>query len=110
MKITKATKWALWWISISLLSIIIFTVIGIQIKKQFGVENANVDREIYEESKSYVHGKIQDLAKYYEEYQKADEQGKKVIRNMIQINFAEFDSKHINNDKLKIFFIEMRGF
>ena len=50
------------------------------------------------------------IGKDYEEYQKTDEQGKEVIRNMIQINFAEFDSKHIENDKLRIFFVEMRGF
>lgn len=110
MKLTKATKWALWWISISILAIVILTVVGLQLKEQFGVKNADIDREIYEQSKSYVHGKLGDLAKYYEEYHKADDQGKEVIRNMIQLNFSEFDSKLINNDKLKTFFIEMRGF
>lgn len=110
MKLTKATKWALWWISISILAIVIFTVVGIELKKQFGVENANIDREIYEESKSYVHGKLQDLAKYYEEYQKSDEQEKQAIKNLIQLNFAEFNLKHIENDMLKTFLTEMRGF
>lgn len=110
MKITKATKWALWWISISIFAIVIFTIIGLSLKEQFGVKNADIDREIYEQSKSYVHGKLQDLAKYYEEYQKSDETEKKAIRNLIQINFAEFNEKHIENDKLKTFFKEMRGY
>jgi hypothetical protein len=110
MKITKATKWALWGIGILILFVTIMTIVSLSLKEEFGVKNADIDRKIYEQSKSYIHGKLQDLAKYYEEYQKTDASGKEVIRNLIQMNFASFDCANIDNQKLKIFLIEMRGF
>ena len=110
MRITKATKWVMWGISIFIFIAVIVTIVSIGLKQTYGVKNADIDREIYEQSKSYIHGKLQDLAKYYEEYQNADLSGKEVIHNMIQLNFAEFEVKHIDNDKLKVFFVEMRGY
>jgi hypothetical protein len=38
----------------------------------------NVQRQVFENTQSYVHGKTQDLAKYYEQYQKADNPEKAV--------------------------------
>ncbi len=110
MKMTKATKWALWGISMVILMAVIFIVISLNLKEQFGVKNADIDRKIYEQSKSYVHGKYQDLAKYYEEYQAADEQGKQAIKNLIQMNFADLEKEDIANEILQSFLVEMRGF
>jgi hypothetical protein len=66
MKIKKATKWALWGISIFIVFCFISTAVYVGLKEYYGVKNADIDRRIYEESKSYIHGKLQDLSKYYE--------------------------------------------
>jgi len=70
----------------------------------------SIDRLTFEQTRSYVHGKIQDLAKYYKEYQRTDDDGKKVIENFIVMEFAEFDKKHIKDETLQAFLVQMRGF
>lgn len=79
--------------------------------KFFEPKKENIRREVFENTKSFTHGKIQDLAKYYEEYQKAETQDdKEAIKNFVQFNFAEFDASKIESEKLKSFLINMRGF
>jgi len=109
-EIFEFSKWILWLIIVIVICAIIFTIVFLVIKGIAGVKNADIDRKIYEQSKSYIHGKTQDLAKYYEEFQKADEQGKQVIKNIIQMNFAELDETKIENRRLKAFLQEMRGY
>lgn len=69
-----------------------------------------IEREVFEETKSYVHGKIQDLAKYYEECQKATDDDKATIADVIQMQFANFEADKIDNFKLRSFLVEIRGF
>lgn len=77
----------------------------------FRPRQENVRREVFEETKSYVHGKVQDLAKYYEEYQKAETpEDKQAVEGIIKMRFAEFDANVINNYQLKQFLISIRGF
>ena len=78
--------------------------------KYFTPKYENVKREVFEETKSYNHSKIQDLAKYYEEYSKADIDNRESIRQLIIMNFAEFDTNNIKNQKLKQFLINQRGY
>lgn len=104
------SKWFFLIFALIVIVVVISIFIGLGLKKTVGVENVNIDREIYEQSKSYIHGKTQDLAKYYEEYQSTDEDGKQVIRNLIQMNFTEFDETKIENRRLRIFLQEMRGY
>lgn len=85
-------------------------MIGLQWTRFFKPRYENVEREVFEETKSYVHGKIQDLAKYYGEYQTSDEEGKAAIKGVIEVRFAEFDAKHVESDKLRSWLIEMRGY
>lgn len=70
----------------------------------------NVKRETFEQSKSYVHGKIQDLSKHYEEYQKGDETERAAIKNVIQFNFADLDAENIKSLPLRNFLVEQRGY
>lgn len=79
-------------------------------RKIFEPKHANIDRKVYENTKSHVYGKIQELTKYFGEYQKADDDGKEAIANIIKMNFANFDAKHINNYTLKEFLTSTRGF
>lgn len=72
---------------------------------------ANVERQAFKQTRSYVDGKLQDLSRYYRQYEEADSDGdRQAIRSFINLEFAEFDEKHITNEKLRVFLIEMRGF
>lgn len=76
--------------------------------KFFNPKYENVKREVFENTKSYTHGKIQDLAKYYDEYQQSED--KEAISAIIKMRFAEFPTDRIDNYKLKMFLTEMRGY
>jgi len=70
----------------------------------------NVDRQVFENTKSYTYGKVQELAKYYAEYQKASYEDKRTIKKLIVINFANFDADKIQSPTLRRFLIIQRGF
>lgn len=58
----------------------------------FGVHRANVNRQIYEQSQSYVMGKKQELNKMMLEFKTSnDEISRKAIKNLVAHNFAEFN-------------------
>lgn len=76
--------------------------------KFFNPRKENVRRQVFENTKSYTHGVIQDLGKYYEEYQKAE--NKTAIQAVIKMRFAEFDANKINSLSLKQFLISTRGY
>ena len=76
----------------------------------FAPKKENIRREVFENTKSYTHGKAQDLAKYFEEYSKADANEKESIRQLILMNFAQFDETKITNNKLRSFLVTMRGY
>lgn len=103
-------KWFFVVFGLLVIATVISVLVYLGVKGTVGVENANIDRKIYEQSKSYIHGKTQDLTKYYEEYQQSDETGKQAIRNLIQMNFAELDETKIENRRIRIFLQEMRGY
>ena len=56
---------------------------GLVAFKFFAPKMEDARREVFENTKSYTHGKIQDLAKYYEEYQKEDNEEKEAIASVI---------------------------
>ena len=90
--------------------IFIFGLAGLGYYKFFEPKKENIRREVFEQTQSYVHGKIQDLAKYYEEYNKAKPNDKEAIRQLIIMRFAEFDESKIRSLKLRSFLVSMRGF
>lgn len=99
-------------LSLVLLAGVIF-VVGVASlgwDKFFLPKQENIRREVFENTKSYTHGKIQDLAKYYEEYQKGSEQDKQIISNLVKMNFSDFDANKINNYQLRSFLTSVRGF
>ena len=94
-----------------ILIILVFSFFALNWKAFFDPKFQNVDRKTFENTKSYVHGKIQDLAKYYEEYQKAKTSDDKMaIANVIKMNFAGFDSKKISNLILRNFLKKIRSY
>ena len=85
--------------------------INLGYKKVFKPANENVERQVFENTQSYVHGKIQDLAKYKREYDATNDlTERKAIQNIINQQFAQFDSKKIQDENLRNFLIKMRGF
>lgn len=70
----------------------------------------NVERETFENSKSYVHGMTQDLAKKYEEFLKGSKEEQGIIKNVIQSTFASFDAEKIESSSLRLFLIDQRGY
>jgi len=92
---------------------LLFTLelVGLGFFKFFEPKRENIRREIFEETKSYTHGKIQDLAKYYGEWTKAESlEDKESIEQIIKMQFAEFDAENIKVPKLKQFLTNTRGY
>lgn len=80
----------------------------------FAPKYEDIRREVFENTQSYTHGKIQDLARRYHEWRKADLSNnytsKTAIEEMIRMEFAMFDETKIDNKKLREFLIKVRGF
>lgn len=83
---------------------------GLGWMKFFEPKKENIRREIFEQTQSYTHAKIQDLAKIHSEYSKADAKGKEALRQMIIMRFAEFDETKIKPQKLRNFLTNTRGY
>jgi hypothetical protein len=87
------------------------TYMGLGFKRFFGPKHENVRREIFENTKSYTHGKTQDLAKYYEAYTTSTEQeDKDTLAELVKMNFADFDVTVIRSIKLRNFLTNIRGY
>lgn len=104
-------------ILISILGLIVLTAIGFYsgfvgniYDSTIGRQQMDVQRENFEHNKSYVHGKIDDLAKYKREYERATTKDEKQqVRNIILDDFANFDSKMIDNLDLYNFLKDMES-
>lgn len=83
-------------------------VIDLGFTKFFKSKMQNIERQVFEQTQSYAHGKTQDLAKYFEEYRISED--KETIRQIILMNFADFDETTIRNLKLRNFLTTMRGY
>ena len=78
---------------------------GLKWKGYFAPKHENVKREVWEETKSRVHGVTQDVAKKMREYNQTDDMSeKKVIANYLADSYANFNPDKINDSKLRHFF------
>ena len=89
--------------------IFVLGFIGVGYKMVFKPLSENVERNVFEETQSYVHGKIQDLAKYKKEYdaEETDELMKRSIETVINQQFAQFNKDHVKDPDLRSFLIRM---
>lgn len=77
----------------------------------FEPKKEEITRNVFENTQGYTHGVIQDLGKYYQEYQNASsEEDRQVIKTVIQGRFPDFDADKIQSDRLRLFFVRMRGY
>ena len=63
-----------------------------------------VEREVFQNTKSYDFGVQQDLAKYHFEWLKTDLVGKKAIENMVRQRFTEYPANRIQDRILRNWF------
>jgi len=59
--------------------------------KFWGIKYENTRREIFEQSKAYNQGQVQQLQNMYLDYQRADEVGKQSIRSVVLQRTADLD-------------------
>ena len=85
-------------------------LIGLGFFKFFEPKKENIRREVFENTKSYIYGAVQDLAKYYQEYQKADQNGRQTIANVVKFRFSNLDANKIKAVSLRNWFTEIRGY
>lgn len=91
--------------------IFVLELFGLGMFKFFEPKRENIRREVFENTKSYTHGVIQDLGKYYAEYQKAATmEEKQTIQTVVRTRFSEFDATKIQSTELRNFFINCRGY
>lgn len=80
------------------------TWLGIEWRGFFGPKRAEVDRRIFEETRSYQHGKAQDLARYRLQYLRADsDEDRDAIASTVRMQFAEFDVESLPQPELREF-------
>ncbi len=79
-----------------------FGWIGVHQTKTIGKAQKNADREVFEQTQSYVDAKRQEALKMYREYFNSDEEGKKKIKELVSMGFASFDEEKLNS-KLRNF-------
>jgi len=69
----------------------------------WGVRKANAQREVFENTQSYVEGKRQELIKLHHEWNKASADDRIAIEATIRMNFANFDENKIEQPELYSF-------
>jgi hypothetical protein len=84
---------------------------GIGWKGFFGPKHAAVERKVFEQTRSYVHGKAQDLSRYRLQYLQAETQeAKDTIASTIRMQFAEVNPDDLQNEDLRGFLRQMMGY
>ena len=84
------------------------TWVGLEWRGFFGPKAANVERQIFEKTQSYVHGKAQALSKFRLEWHKAESpDDKSMIESTIHMQFADVDPEDIKNPDLRSFLKQM---
>lgn len=73
-----------------------------------GRQQMDIQRENFEHNKSYVNGKIDDLAQYKRDYERAQTPEEKAqVRFFILDEFSNFNPKDIQNPDLYNFLLKM---
>ena len=85
-------------------------LVGLEYYSFFAPKYRNVERKVFENTKSYVQGIQQDLGKYYLEYQNGTQDKKDAIKATIQMRFAEVDSSKLQSAQLRTFLTQTRGY
>lgn len=92
--------------------VFVIGAVGLGYKMVFKPAHENVERKVFENTQSFVHGKIMDLAKYKLEYNelagKATDQ--RALQIIISQQMANLDKSKVQDPDLRAFLVQMRGF
>lgn len=73
--------------------------LGVSFTKTVGKSQQNANREIFEQTQSYVEGKRQEALKYYKEWKRAQTpEDKKTIESLVSQSFANFDETKLEGE------------
>jgi hypothetical protein len=106
-------------LTISVIGAVLIVLIGyfvapqlaLNFKEKWKPKFESVERETFEQSKSYTEGRKMDLAKYYREYKSTTNPEEKIaIENLVLMDFSDFDATTINSIELRSFLYQMRGY
>lgn len=106
----KTGEW--FWSMIMIIFMILLIVVVVLIstwgdllyKKYFGPKYAEVNREIWENTPSRVHGATQEISRRYVEYQSADDTGQKAICSTLRTQYSNLNPEVIDDSRLRSFF------
>jgi hypothetical protein len=104
-------SWGTFWKVVIIIGAIViaFGGIGLGAKAIFGKTNADLDRQIFKSTNSYVEGKLDDLASYKFQWTTADNEiAKKAIEDLVRDEYANFDVTVIESDSLKEWLLTIR--
>ena len=85
-------------ILLAILGIVVAGVLvyfGPDIHRHFGTRYQSAERDIFEQNKSYIQGKIENLERMKLEYETAEGLHKKALREAILTQMASFDMKQL---------------
>lgn len=83
----------------SIALIVGIAILGLEMKRYFAPRNAEIDRQVFEETPSFVHGKAQQIARLRSEYLMADTEAKKnALRQLIQHEASTIKLELLPND------------
>lgn len=73
-----------------------------------------VERQVFEQSKSYTHGVQNDLGKYFKEYQELKQAGNTgsiyAMESVINMRFSDVDPSSLSNPAVGEWLVMMRGY
>lgn len=76
---------------------------GVGYTKTVGKAQQNANREVFEQTQSYIEGKRQELIKLHHEWNKASADEKIAIETTIRASFSNFDESKIEQPELYSF-------
>lgn len=85
-------------------------LLGLEWTRFFAPKRANVQRQVFEQTQSHTHGMVQQLARYKLQYDQGDATERAALKTTIATMFAHFDANTIENEGLRQFLTDMRGF
>jgi hypothetical protein len=86
-----------------------FGYLGVFKTKTVGKTRQNAEREVFEQTQSYVEAKRQEAIKLYAEYNRSSEDEKKTLEFVIRNKFANFnEQKYINEPELRIWIYNIK--
>lgn len=107
----KSTLKITGWTALAIAALFALGVLGLGWDRFFRPRQENIRREVYEQTKSYVHGATTDLAMYFDQYSRATtDDDREAIRQVVIMRFSSLDATKVDNAGLRKFLTNMRGF